>query len=179
MSERFVPAIGRSIDTQQQYLEHLEQKRKLGSTACDLCASVERQDRNGIYPQIGEKALILTNELFTIIDNDYPYVAYDGQRIETHHMLVPREHIDFDSLKHDRKLRHLLADAEDEALEASDHAYTTIMARTSTSRSSSIRAHAHEHLLVTGPSVITQHFSIPEGQNDIWFSDGSSAQAST
>lgn len=175
MSERFIPAIGRSIDMQQQYLYHLRQKRKLGSTACDLCASVERQDRSQTYPTIGEKALILTNEHFALINNDFPYIAYDGQRIEAHHMLVPREHIDFDSLKHDRKLRHLLADAEDEALDLSDGAYTTIMARTSSSNSSSIKNHAHEHLLVTGPAVISQQFSVPEGQNNVWFSDGSSS----
>lgn len=174
MGENFVPAIGRSIAEHEKYLEHIDTRRRLGQIACDLCAAVERQDREGLYPYIGQRAVAMTNQAFALINNDYPYSTYDGQKVESHHMLVPRQHIDYDSLKRDPVLRHWLADAEAEAMELSGYRYTTSMIRTSTSQASSIKAHAHQHLFVTSAPVIEQNFSIPEQRNDIRFSDGSS-----
>lgn len=170
MSERFIPAIGRSTVVQQQYIDHINAKKIIGDTSCDLCNSVERQDREQLYPRIGERVLALTNELFTVIENDFPYTAYDGQKVEAHHMIVPRDHIDFNMLKRDRKLRYMLADAEAEALELSGDAYTTMMSRTSNSEASSIKSHAHEHLLVNSVPIVQQKFSLLQGLNDVIFS---------
>lgn len=171
MSEYIVPAIGRAIAGQEQYIKHLHDKLAAGDTSCDLCGRVEFQDRNSLYPQIGGRAIILTSQNFTLIENDFPYEAYDGQQIITHHMLVPREHISFDAIKQDRTLRHDFADAEAEALELAEGAYGTVMARTSGSLASSIKTHAHEHLFVTGEPVIEHHFSVENGYNDFRFSE--------
>lgn len=171
MSEHFVPAIGRSIAVQEQYIKHLQEKRELGDTSCDLCGTVERQNHDKLYPSIGGRAIILTNQNFTLVENDFPYEAYDGQQIRKHHLLVPREHIDFDAIKRDRTLRHDFADAEAEALDLANGAYGTVMARTSGSLASSIKTHAHEHLFVTGEPVIEHHFSVENGLNDFRFSE--------
>ncbi len=170
---RFVPAIGRSIETQKAYVDHLAEKRCTGDHSCDLCGSVERQNQTNIYPTIkklGDRAMILSNDIFTLIDNDFPYNSYDGQEIVAHHMLVPRQHIDFNALVSDRELRHAFSDAEAEVLDLSDGAYGTIMARTSDSVASSIRSHAHKHFFVTGAPIIEQTFSVPARVNDVRFS---------
>ncbi len=168
--ERFVPAIGRSIATQEKYVAHLAEKRRTGDTSCDLSNNIERQRQYGIYPMIGERAIILTNEFFTVIDNDFPYSVYDGQQIIVHHMLVPYQHIDYDSLIGERQLRHEFVDAEAELMEVSGGAYTANLARSSGSVASSIRSHAHKHFFVTGAPVIEQHFSVAEARNDVTFS---------
>lgn len=163
---RVVPAIGRTIEVQENYIKHLEEKHRAGDDSCDLCGSVERQRQTDLYPQLGGRAIVLSNSDFTLIENDFPYAIYDGQEITAHHMLVPRAHIGYDAVMANTALRHSFADAEAEVLDLSDHAYGTGMARTSGSVASSIRAHAHKHFFVTGQPIVEQHFSIAEGRND-------------
>lgn len=68
----YKPSIGRDIDTQVTYMKHLIEKRETRDDSCDLCTSVERQRDDQIYPKIGGRALILANEYFTAIENDFP-----------------------------------------------------------------------------------------------------------
>lgn len=163
---KFVPAIGRTIETQKRYMQHLQRKHETGDTSCDLCSSIERQDVTGAHPTLGDSAIRLTNDYFTLIDNDFPYEIYDGQQVLTHHMLVPREHVDYDTVQRDKKLRHEFADAEYELLQLSLGAYGTNMARASSSVASSIRQHAHKHFFITGSPIIEQRFSVSQQQND-------------
>ena len=162
----YKPSIGRDIDTQVTYMKHLIEKRETRDDSCDLCASVERQRDDQIYPKIGGRALILANEYFTAIENDFPYSVYDGREILAHHMLVPREHISYNQILRDKVLRHELIDAEYELHDLSEYAYGTTMARTSNNVASSIPDHAHMHLFRTGSPIVEQHFSMSEKRND-------------
>ena len=165
-----VPAIGRSIETQEVYVEHLRAKRAIGDLSCDLCAAVSRQERLDLYPEIDGKPFVLTNEYFALVVNDYPYFAYDGQEVKAHHMLLPREHIGSRALLLDRFWRNAQADARSEIEELTNGFYHADLRRSSSSPASSIRAHDHTHLFRFGRPVVAQHFSIEQRKNDIAFS---------
>lgn len=162
----YKPSIGRDIKTQVAYMEHLYSKRRCNDGSCDLCVNIERQTTEQLYPRIGSCALTLSNEYFTVIDNDFPYSVYDGREITAHHMLVPREHIDYNQIFQSAQLRHELVDAEYELHELSGHVYGTTMARTTNNVASSIPDHAHKHLFITGAPIVEQHFSVAAKQND-------------
>ena len=160
-----VPAIGRSIETQEAYAKFMAEY--MGK--CALCDSVELQQKTDLRPHIGARALRLSNPDFTVIENDFPYEIYDGQQILAHHMIVPVAHYTYTEINEVAKLRHGLSDAEAELQELTDNAYGTIMGRSSNSIASS-QSHAHRHLFITGTPAIEQHFSIAEGSNDFRFS---------
>lgn len=165
-SERMaLPAIGRSLETQERYRKHIEDKIRRGDCSCDLCTNVERQRRENTYPMIGSRAIILTNRSFTLLENDFPYSVYDGQRVTGHHLLVPRRHIDDNGITSDRNLRYDYADARAELLDLTGDYYTLVMTRTSANHASSIPGHAHGHMMRTVGVLLEQYFSLDKGIN--------------
>ena len=166
-----VPAIGRDIPTQEEYLRHLEAKRAQDDRSCDLCSAVTRQGETGRYPIVNGEPFGLINDHFALIENDFPYFAYDGRKVEAHHMLLPRIHVGNRAVLLDRLLRHAEVDALSEIQERTGDHYSAYLTRSSSSPSSSIQEHEHMHLFHLGPAVVAQVFSIANRRNDVTFSD--------
>ncbi len=159
-----VPAIGRSIDTQRAYVDHMQTKHATGESDCDLCRKVASHETP---PIVGGVAIRLVNPHFVLLGNDFPYSYYDGHAVTAHHLLLPRRHIDHDDLLRDTELRRAKADAEAEVMDLSCGQYHVAMERSSSSRASSIRDHDHKHFMTLGGLIVEQYFSISNQQNDV------------
>lgn len=162
-----LPSISRDNSVQEEYVGHLRDKYHTGDTSCDLCASVERQRQRQDYIRIGGQVIRLGDERFTIIKNDFPYRDYDGCEVMDHHMLVPTDHVSQGQLMRNQELRHAYIDT----LAALEPYYGLNMSRHSSSTNSSIRYHAHTHLIQSGAVVIEKHFSIADNLNRVKFSE--------
>lgn len=165
-----MPAIGRSIEMQQRYIEHHAAKHSRGDTSCDLCSAVLRQETASLYPQLHCEDIQLEDKHFALVINDYPYFTYDGQEVLAHHMLVPRQHMGSPRAV---LLDNTFSKAKLEAMRSiellTDGYYNATLTRSSSRPSSSVQAHDNTHYFHFGHPVTEQHFYVATRQNDVRF----------
>lgn len=155
------PAIGRSEATQARYNEHWLQKSLSGDTSCDLCRTAEEKPR---AIKIGGKTLELVEKHIALVDNDYPYVVYDGYEVFEHRMVVPKSHHaelkDFFPEEYAGYMGAMAIIMQE---------YDLTFTRSPQNNGSSIKGHLHTHAMKLGRRVEELSYSKNDGINLVRF----------
>jgi hypothetical protein len=152
----------RSAESQAQYDAHVAEKLRRGDTTCDICTGANER---ALPIKIGGKVLEIAN--IAKMENDFPYRVKDGQEVLDHHMLASKGHYaEIFDYPGDTLQDYVFSLAV--SLHESGQ-YSEAFIRTPESRGSSIKDHAHTHLVKMGRLVIAMEYSRNDGINLVQF----------
>jgi len=141
------PAPFRNKETQKLYVWKAEMERRIGSTACNICELIDKQEDTQRSSKFGKAILKLLNIGFIIVPNEFPYDMYDGQEVLQHDLLVPLKHYSEADNVH-LQTRIAFGLALPKAMK--EGGYSTSSERAPSNAASSIPGHKHTHLYRLG-----------------------------
>lgn len=165
--ESIVPpsALSRTPEMDAAYQDHLRWKRRIGSTACDMCFAAASQQRSVEVEGLSEEVQNILEHDISLRQNRFPYRLYEWMPVEEHHLLIPRQHIDdITSVPDLRDKFHAVLD------ELQPH-YNTDNRRNPHSPTISIPEHLHVHFFRyrTDVRLSKINYDIKTGQADVEF----------